>query len=137
MNAAHPLPRPPQWLLKGRYCLPWLSVSMGIRLGAPLQREHPQEMHLGTAWAAGTDAGQDGAAASDLGCPRRLALRRAAGGFARVNYGEIAWTLTLEFNFQTAAFLLCWRDLQLRGDPQLQPGWFLLYASRLGIEELF
>lgn len=47
MNAACVLLRHPEWLLKGRFCFPWLSVSMAICLGAPLWREHPHGMHLG------------------------------------------------------------------------------------------
>lgn len=47
MNAACVLLRHPQWLLKGRFCFPWLSISMAICLGAPLWREHPHGMYLG------------------------------------------------------------------------------------------
>lgn len=34
MNTACPLPIPPRCLLKGRFCLPWLSVSMAIHTTA-------------------------------------------------------------------------------------------------------
>lgn len=94
MYAAPPLLRPPQWLLRGRFCLPWLSVSMAIRLGAPLRREHPH----GFTWEEHRQQGQTWGETVLLR-PTRAALAGWHSGGLLVGLPFKLWGNSADFDF--------------------------------------